>query len=246
MGIVLIPLMMIYFILAGGILILVIKYTKRTLYRYLTVAVLILIPAWDVILGLIVFLPACLVVPKVAIYETAETDGIYYEGMYDYIRESKVSGKPLSERTRLGFDPDFYFYRDYRYIEAKVTKKSTGMGNYVPIRSKVYHCTLLPSDRGPQFKRTNCVVVDQPLSRYVVKASQKKFLMTSIESKKIFDRSNGKLMAEYRQVTISEELPFFHWLGWQPKGGSLEHCPKGSRYYYFEYEVLPKNKQRGE
>lgn len=67
MGIVLIPLMMIYFILAGGILILVIKHTKRKLYRYLAVAVLILIPAWDVMLGLLVFLPACLVVPKVAI-----------------------------------------------------------------------------------------------------------------------------------------------------------------------------------
>jgi len=242
MGIVLLPLMLAYLILSVIVYQRISLVTQRKLHKYLTVAILILLPAWDVILGLIIYIPACLFVPKVAIYETAETDGIYYEGMHDSIQELDMNDKPLSERTLLSFDPDSYFYRDYNYIEAEVTKQSTGMGNYVPIRTKVYHCTLLPPDRGPQFKRTSCVVVDQPISRYVVKASQKKILMTSIESKRIFDRSQGKLMAEYRQVTISEELPFFHWLGWQPRGGSLRNCPNSRRYYRFEYEVLRPKK----
>jgi len=241
MGIVLLPLMLAYLILSVVVYQRVSIVTQRKLYKYLTLAILILLPAWDVILGLIIYIPACLFVPKVAIYETAETDGIYYEGMHDSIYEfERSSDTPLSERIQVGTISDV-FRENYSYAEAKVTKRHPYIGaDYsIAIPPVYYRCTPLPPDpRGPQFQRMSCVIVDQPMSRYVVKTRQKRFLITSMESKKIFDQSKGKLMAEYRQVTISEELPFFHWLGWQPTGGSLKHCPRGSRYYYFEYEVL--------
>jgi hypothetical protein len=47
------------------------------LYIVLSIIFVILLPTWDIVLGMLVYFPACLFVPKVAIYETAETEGIY-------------------------------------------------------------------------------------------------------------------------------------------------------------------------
>ena len=246
MGMVIILAILIYIVVSAVITLLIFMKSKRIVYGLLAAIFFILLPTWDVLLGKAVYSIACRYVPKVAIYETVETDGIYYEGMHDYIYELERSNDtPLSERIQVGAISDV-FRENYSYAEAKVTKRHPYIvADYsIAIPPVYYRCTPLPPDpRGPQFQRTNCVVVDQPMSRYVVKASQREFLVTSIESKKIFDRSQGKLMAEYRQATIEVIFPFFNWLGWDSTGGSLKHCPRGSRYYYFEYEVLkPKNK----
>lgn len=246
MGMVIILAILIYIVVSAVITLLIFMKSKRIVYGLLAAIFFILLPTWDVLLGKAVYSIACRYVPKVAIYETVETDGIYYEGMHDYIYELERSNDtPLSERIQVGAISDV-FRENYSYAEAKVTKRHPyiGVDYCIAIPPVYYRCTPLPPDpRGPQFQRMSCIVVDQPKSRYVVKVSQKKILITSIESKKIFDRSNRKLMAEYHQATIAKRLPFFHWLGWQPRGGSLINCPNSDRYYYFEYEVLkPKNK----
>jgi hypothetical protein len=249
MGIVLLPLMMIYFILAGGILILVIKYTKRKLYRYLAVAVLILIPAWDVILGLIIYLPACHFVPKVSIYETAETDGIYYEGMHDYIYELEGgSDSPVSERINVGTISEVFRKENYTYAEAKVTKKRPYAGSeyHQTIPPVYYHCTSLPPDpRAPQFQRMSCVVVDQPQSQYMVKESTFEIFTVTVNKLQIINRTTGKLMAENHSVSRIKTLPFFNWL-YDPSSGPPEcvTCSDFKRYqkkekgHFFEYYVL--------
>jgi len=243
MGVVIILAILIYIVVSAAITLLIFIKSKRIVYGLLTIIFFIILPIWDVLIGKAVYSIACRYVPKVAIYETAETDGIYYEGMHDYIYElERSSDTPLSERIQVGTISDV-FREAYGYAEAKVNKKTENAIIYQSIPTQFYRCTPLPPDpRGPQFQRMSCVVVDQPMSRYVVKASQKKILITSIESKRIFDRSNGKLMAEYCQATIEVVFPFFNWLDWQPMGGSLKHCPRGSRYYYFEYEVLKPKK----
>jgi len=249
MGIVLIPLMMIYFILAGGILILVIKYTKRKLYRYLAIAVLILIPAWDVILGLLVFLPACLVVPKVAIYETAETDGIYYEGVNnDYYDFDKQGSEPLSEIRQIGA-ASWILNEGYSYIEARVIKDH--MSN--PIVPVVYRCTSRFSEKEslPGTVRTNCTEIGLPESPYLVKVTTKQIGTTTFQFKKIIERTSGKILGEYNQVIYAYSIvPFFNWF--YQGDGSLPtvRCPvdemgeyPNGKFTTFEYNVLkPKNK----
>jgi len=248
---------MIYFILAGGILILVIKYTKRKLYRYLAVAVLILIPAWDVILGLIVFLPACLVVPKVAIYETVETDGIYYEGINNYIFDfDKQSPEPFSERIYIG-STRWILKEGYEYAESKVVEEHDLANSKILIDPSYYRCTERFSTKriSAGTVNTNCIEIDLPKSPYMVKVITKQVGTTTFQFKKITERATGRVLGEYNQAIYAYAMiPFFNWL--YHGDGSLPsvRCPDDERgefsdgkFNTFEYKVLsPKNKKSGE
>jgi len=249
MGIVLLPLMLAYLILSVVVYQRVSIVTQRKLYKYLTLAILILLPAWDVILGLIIYIPACLFVPKVAIYETAETDGIYYEGMHDYIYEfERSSDTPLSERIQVGTISEVFRKENYTYAEAKVTKKRPYVGSeyYQTIPDVYYHCTRLPPDpRAQQFQRMSCVVVDQPQSQYTVKGSRFKICTVTVNKLQIINRTTGKLMAENHSVSRIKTLPFFNWL-YDPSNGPPKSttCSDFKKYqkkgesHFFEYYVL--------
>jgi len=229
------------------------NHAQKSIYKWLTVIFVILLPTWDVVLGKIVYSIACRYVPKVAIYETAETDGIYYEGMYDYIYElDRIGNEPLSERIQVGTISDV-FREKYSYAEAKVTKRHPYIvADYsIAIPPVYYHCTRLPPDpRRPQFQRMSCVVVDQPMSRYVVKETHMSLATTGIYKKKIFNRETGNLMAEYNKVCMAKPLPFFNWLYRGDGIGGGVCCQRGilngiaiGNYSDFEYKVLkPKNK----
>jgi len=245
----------VYILLSIGFVKLVEKLTnKKRPYKYLAIALCILLPTWDIVLGMIVYFPACLFVPKVAIYETAETEGIYYEGEHNILRTRPLSrhNEPMSERIRVGLIGGIFQY-GYLYGEAKVIEKEFVVYQPVPIAPLYYRCTPLPMDvTRPDFYRTDCHEIDTPASKYTVKVNSTKIGTSEVNIKKIINRSTGRVMAEYRQLALEFLFPFFSW--WYKYDGSPTRitCPwdKQNQYYgisrfsTFEYQVLkPKSKR---
>ncbi len=169
--------------------------------------------------------------------------GYINEGKHDYMYELDTNG-PLSERTRLGTMSDF-FRGGYTYAESKVVRKRTGKYfEYQPIPPVYYRCTPLPKNpQVPAHEGTNCIVIDQPMSRYMVKASTIKIGTAEVFLDKIINRSTHKLMAESRSARLTFSFPFFGWLC-KPDGPppsiscSKWRKPKGVYYHPFEFDVL--------
>ena len=239
----------IYLVLAiAFIAFIAVKFTNRPLYTWLAIAFVILLPTWDVLLGAAVYFPACLFIPKVAIYETAETEGIYYEGKHDYIYEFD-NIRPISEKTRVGTITDF-FRKTFTYAESRVTKKKIGWKKYQSIPITYYHCTPLQRDEErPQLGRTNCTVIDKPMSRYMVKTTTIEIGTAELIFDKIIDRTTGKLMAENRLARLTYSFPFFYWLyegDGPPQSISCSKrstLPKTVYYHPFEFDVLKPKQQ---
>jgi len=244
--------MILFFILAYVFLaVLLVNFVKnRTdikLYKWLVVAFVILLPTWDVVLGTLVYPIACAFIPKTTIYETAETDGIYYEGINDYIFKLDRRGRQIAdeELTLIG-DLGDILVKGYSFAESKVTMESISYTENRKITPVTYRCIPLPKDESrPSFNRTSCSVVNNIKSRFLVKVTTIKAGIAEINIKKIYDRTSGKLTAEYKRVSLWSCFPFFEWMGWRwwsRSEGSL-HCPsQDDRYYSFEYEVLKPKK----
>jgi hypothetical protein len=234
----------VYIVLAVLFVFVVKKLTKLKFFKWLAIAFVILLPIWDVVLGYLVYYSACRFIPKVAIYETAETDSLYYEGINDYIfRLKRINRNEADEElTHIGAIGEV-FRKGYIFAESKVTKESISYSDYRNIEPVIYRCMPLPKDESrPAFNRTSCSTVNDIKSRYMVKVTTKKVGIVEINFKNIYDRTNGKLMAEYKQVVKWPYLPFFNWLHWAETGSHGESCPATDRYYYFEYEVLKPKK----
>jgi len=242
--------MAIYAAISIAFLVFVRSRTERPLYALLAVILIVLVPTWDMVLGAIVYFPSCLFFPKVAIYETMEADGIYYEGKHDYVWELEDHGRnePVSERTVVGYI-DGVFRRGYAYAESRVTKRGTHRDRR-SIPPAFYRCVPLPRDPDrPAYQRTSCVVVDRPMSLCTVRETRLSLGTASISTKKIYNRSTGKLMAIYRQVCMRYVFPFFAWLGWHGlhSGGTCRPALGSDRrtsfgYTELEYHVLKPNK----
>lgn len=232
----------VYIVLAVLFVKLIKKLTKRKLYKWLAVAFVILLPTWDVILGTVVYFTACRFIPKVAIYETAETDGIYFEGVHDYVYKFDRRGRQITdeELTRIG-SLYYIFPRGYIFAEAKVTKESISYIKNRKIAPVIYRCIPLPIDwTRPDFQRTSCLIVNDIKSRYMVKVTTMKAGVAEIRFKKVINRSTGKLMAECNLVKLWSCFPFFNWLGWQwwSQGQGSLSKPSFDKYEYFEYDIL--------
>jgi hypothetical protein len=241
--------MMVYFLLSLGFVWFVGHKTANQTYRRLALAFVILLPTWDAILGFIVYYPACLLIPKVAIYETAETDSIYFEGLHNYLYKLERRSRDITddELTRIGSIDDVC-HRGYAFAEALVVEKHiitpSSRESIAPV---VYGCIPLPKDVArPAFNRTSCAVVREPTSRYMVKVRTLNAGTAEINFKKIYDRNTGKLMAEFNRATRWSYaglfgIPFFNWLdwGWGSKESGSKHCPSSPLdYELFEYKVL--------
>jgi len=226
------------------------NHAQKSIYKWLTVIFVILLPTWDVVLGKIVYYIACRNFAKVAIYETVETDGIYYEGVHDYVSIYESNSKtPLDRRTEVGLLSEV-FKENYTYAEAKVTKRRpyTEIDYTQPIPAVYYRCTRLPADpQVPQFQRMSCVVVDQPKSRYMLRGKSFKIATVTLDYIDIVDRKTGRIMAEKRSVLKREPLPFFYWL-FHPftrppesticSGSDFKKYQKKGEAHFFEYYVL--------
>ncbi len=216
--------------------------TRRFLNTVIAVSVLVLIPTWDSLLGIVTYY-VYRSHAKIVVFETAQTDGIYYdyEGLHDYVRVDEAStgsnrNASVPERTSVGSLWNL-LERKYAYAESRVIEE-----NSRPISPRYYRCTPLPKDpERPRSKRSQCIVIDRPMSPYMVKASDTRIGTATISTKKIYDRSTNRLMAEYRRVCREPFFPYFNWFftlisiddrkcGCRPVGGS--------EYDGFEFEVL--------
>jgi hypothetical protein len=214
--------------------------TDIKFYKWLAVAFVILLPTWDVVLGYLVYYPACMFVPKTAIYETAETGGIYYEGDYkNYIFD-------LSDgERRVGLD-NLDFEKGYKFVESLVTRKEKNISNrdYVKITPVIYRCTPLPRrPETPAYQPVQCDTVSNIQSEYMVKVKKVTMGITEINFMIINKRSTGKLMGEYNEVVRwPAYVPFFNWMKWRWWSGMGTSCPAKRQFYSFQYNVL-KSKQ---
>ena len=208
--------------------------THVKFYKWLAIAFVILLPTWDVILGTVVYLTACRFIPKVAIYETVETDGIYYEGMQDYLSEQKESNPEIGEYKLVATGwIDSGIKKGFKFIEFASDKKT-----------EKYKCIKLDEDNKiNKYATAICIEKNAVESKYTVKITKKKTGTAEMDFKNIYNRATGKLMAEYKQVVLWPSFPFFNWLHWGETGGSGVSCPTDyDRYFYFEYEVLKPKK----
>lgn len=227
----------VYIVLAILFVKLIKKFTKRKLYKWLAVAFVILLPTWDVILGTIVYFTACRFIPKAAIYETAETDGIYYEGgPNNYIFDIENKGPQVGSA---GIDLE----KGYKYVESLVKEKHV-LRNIEKISTTIYRCVPFPNESmaRSRYQANMCISSDNVTSGYLVKIERIKTGISEIRFMKIKNRSTGKLMAEYNEVVIWSVFPFFNWMKWKWWSSKGISCPAKSRFYDFQYDVLKLKK----
>jgi len=177
--------MAVYAAISIGFLVFVRSRTERPLYALLAVILIVLVPTWDMVLGAIVYFPSCLFFPKVAIYETAESDGIYYEGVHDYFfQPDRYTGKrPETTYDVIGGPIDKTIKHGFRFVEGKSDRRP----------SFVYRCH---EDTWRGEKVAKCTVVNEIKSRYMAKYTTVRIGMADIYIQKVIDRSTGRLMAE--------------------------------------------------
>lgn len=242
--------MFLYPVLAIVFVIFVWKRTSRKLLRVLAIAFAILLPSWDAVLSAIVYYTACPYFPKAEIYETVETEGIYYEGYHRdkvFIRRSwdgiEVNRVPLASSD---------IKKGYQYMESLVTLRKSYEDKEMPVSPPaVYRCIEGPKDeKRPWEVFAQCAPVAEIRSRYIVKSEIMKFALIEMDFMKISDRSTGRLMAEYREIAKhpyagAPYYPFFTWLNWHGdifKANEYISCPEKSQFFSFQYEVLKVKK----
>jgi hypothetical protein len=214
------------------------KKTSNKLYRQLAVAFVILLPSWDVLLGFIVYYPACLFVPKTAIYETAETEGIYYEGdVNNFLID-------LSERNHMLVRfADIDFDKGFKFVESLITEIGDDLKKK-RIPPTIYRCEPFP--RGPNTAHhipIDCKPTNSVQSDYMVKTTTIVIGRAGIGIVKVYNRRTNKLMAEYREVERASStsllgLPFFNWLKLWDGSPKIYSCPENSRFNNFQFDVL--------
>jgi hypothetical protein len=230
------------------------KNTSRRVYAWLAVAFFTLLPTWDVVLSSILFYSSCPFVPKTVIYETAETDGIYYEGDYR-------DGVILTHSRKLEANPKVYIpsiYDDlakgYQYFESLVsTVQAEIPGKQIAVSPPtVYRCR--PQNQDPNasdYTIILCNPVENIQSNYLVRLDVHRFLLVKIRCLNIYNRASGVIMAEYRDVIFDRyrgwawgPIPFFDWLNfdWNMAKHGGAHCPENLRYSNIQYDVLKVKK----
>ena len=250
MSVIVLGMMTLYLVIASVAVLVVWRRTSRKLYRWLAVAVAVLLPSWDVLLSTAFFYAACPFLSKTAIYETAETDGIYYEG--DHYNKIIMVNVLNGERARVplaGLSID----KGYKYSEYLITKRKEGAyGTESSVSPPVvYQCNALARD--PQWPWNipyECIPIKETKSNYAVKSKSIEILLVAINSVDIYDNANKRVMAEYREIFKRPHaggiFPFFTWLNWdygEFRGGTDPiSCPRESQFLTFQYRVLTLKK----
>lgn len=231
------------------------KNTSKRLYAWVAVAFFTLLPTWDVVLSSILFYSSCPFVPKAVIYESADTDGIYYE---DDDRDNviRTHSRKLEANPKI-YIPSIYddLAKGYSYFESLVTAVQEEIpGTIVPVSPPaVYRCIPLDQDpKGPGETIIQCTPAENIRSNYLVKLDVHRFLLVKISYLNIYNRTSGAIMAEYRDVVFDKyrgwawgPIPFFHWLNfdWNMAKHGGAHCPEKLRYRNFQYDVLKVKKE---
>mgnify|MGYP001766751086 CR=1 FL=1 len=165
MGLFLIFLIILYVGLAAIFLRFVRKKTSSKHYRRLAIALVLLFPSWEVLLGFIVYYPACLFVPKNAIYETAETEGIYYEG------DASKFLLILSDGRRFINSAESDYRQGFKYAEALITETGDTYTRH-HVSPVIYRCESIPLRPEESHKTpVDCKPVTSARSDYLVRTN---------------------------------------------------------------------------
>jgi hypothetical protein len=238
--------MLLYPVLAFLFVRFVWKRTSRKLFRGLAIAFAVLLPSWDAVLSAVIFYAACPFFPKAEIYETAETRGIYYEG---YFRDKVIIGRNWDgNEVTYVLLADRDLRQGYPYVESLVTLRKSYEDKAMRLSPPmVYRCIEGPKDaKRPWEVFAQCAPVTEIRSKHVVKSEILKFALIEMGFIKISDRSTGRIMAEYRDISKKSYAgapfyPFFTWLNWHGdmfQANQSVSCPEKSQFLTFQYEVL--------
>jgi len=232
-------LVLLYIVIAYAMVRRVRRITTDRRLRTIAVAIALLIPSWDVVLSGIIYYIACPFFSTVSIYETAKTDGIYYEG---YLRDTVYIGTrkdgTLVNRIALSNNDDIK--RGYQYMEFLITKKHEQDRKLTTFpRPIIYRCIEDMNDY--IVNRAQCFPVEEVKSKYLVESNLYSFALIQMGFVKVYERSTGRLMAEYREIRKDTDVfPFFVWLRWAGEPGNQVCCPEESLLNTFQYDVLEK------
>jgi len=221
--------------------------TSNRIQRIIVLGFFILLPSWDYVLGCVLYYTSWPIFPKIAIYETAEVDGIYYEGAY---RSQLI----CADRHYLGNVTKNYlmvfsrhdFEKGYKYSEALIKKIEKCPAQSIPEVPAVYRCIPLSAPKNnSNYIPQQCDPVEHILSGYAVKLNSFKIGSFEMNSMEIQNRMTGKLMAEYKESVRWGYFPFFMWLNWEHATQVRHSKPDETRFYDFQYEVLKLNNEKG-
>ncbi len=247
-------LFLMFFILYVAFAIFFIRSTWKTsskLQRRIVIAFFVLLPSWDMVLGYIVYYAALPFIPKEVIYETAETDGIYYEGgpRNHLLFTDVYYFEKMNKEKRISFADDD-LRRGYKYVESRITSIGDSITKSPVSPPQTYRCTSLPPDpKNPRNIYQQCVAVENIQSEYMVSTWNFQFARNEMNCIKIYNRTTGNLLGEYREVTRLgyDFIPFFIWLEWGEGSGHRYSRPEKSRLFDFQFDVLKvKQQNRGE
>lgn len=231
----------VYIVIAVVFVYFVRRRTNKKIYLLLAIAFVILLPTWDVVLGYPVYYLSCMLVQKTEIYETAETEGIYYEGdLNGFLIDLSDISPPDRKLVRFA---DVDFRKGYKYLEALVTEQGDTLQSK-RINPTVYRCNPIPHDpKKPDQHQFECMPTRTVQSEYMVHSTVWKIGVTEIRNVRIVNKRNSKVMAIHNEVVRWHcVVPLFVWLNLGGGSSPGVSCPEKSRYYDFHYEVLrPKH-----
>ena len=238
LGMVILFFIILYTVIAYVVVRSVWRITADRRLRLFAVAIAVLIPSWDAVLSGVIYYISCPFFPKASIYETAKTDGIFYEGPFRntvYIGVNR-DGTLINWIAPASNDD---IKRGYQYMEFLVTKKHDEYREVTSLsRPVIYRCIEDKSDRIQNYG-AKCFPVEGAKSEYLVKSDIYSFALLKIGFVQIYERTTGRLMAEYREMRkYSDLLPFFVWLRWAGEPSTLVPCPVNSQFDTFQYDVL--------
>ena len=219
------------------------------------VAILFLLfPTWDVLVGYAVYYSASLYWPKEEIFNTVQTDSIYYD-FGDFHAYHRIPDKKKSKEDQkiIIFSATDALIKGFRFVETRVTGilNGTKRKNFLG-EGKIYRCHL---PKGIELKKRKvwsnmiCKEVPERNSRYIVSESRIKLGTSILTSKTIYDSSTDKTLAVQRKIILKKYIgyyiPFFNWTNWgklisSAEPGTLRFRPAQSQYQ-FEFNVLRPN-----
>ena len=165
--------------------------TQSVKMKYIALAVMVLIPTWDIVLGYPIYKYLCVTEPRVKVYKTVDNVEGFYVGELD---------------ANYPYPP----YKGYRYKDYKDEKSSKYYRNYwidnntselcIPVGKDIF------GDYAKAFKQGRCIareeIHESKISHWEYKGEIENtafipFLGISKSiSQKIIDRTNGEILSE--------------------------------------------------
>ena len=225
MGIVLVPAFFIYISFSAFIFWQVKKRAKSKKITWGTALILFLIPTWDIIVTIFIYIPMVVLNSGETIHKKIQTNSIYYDVFY------KKKGV-LSKYT------ESYFSSGFDFIEMDVLE--------------TYPVSAVPEEGLYRFwvdeKKLKFKKINELRSEFTINENEPqemKFFPIKIRTRQIIQRNTNKVIASASDVEIYYlsvfGLPFFNWLNWYDMYSYINSNPS---YRFLEQKVINAKNRR--